>query len=131
MRRADKFDHIIAKNIRRFRLARGLSQRALAASVGVTFQQVQKYENASNRISASRLFAIADALGVPVQAFSDLQETSTRIDRFVAMLKQPGVLLFLEAYAAIPDRTVRALFLHWLVSTGDKPPAKAQQEEIA
>lgn len=47
----------------------GMSQQALAAELGVTFQQVQKYEIGSNRISASRLWTIARLLGVPVEFF--------------------------------------------------------------
>jgi transcriptional regulator with XRE-family HTH domain len=47
----------------------GLSQTALAQSVGVSCQQVQKYENGQNRISASRLHGLAIALGLPVGAF--------------------------------------------------------------
>lgn len=51
------------------RAALGLSQTALAQTVGVTFQQVQKYESGTNRVSASRLHAIAEALAVPIATF--------------------------------------------------------------
>ena len=47
----------------------GMSQEKLGELLGITFQQVQKYEKGSNRISASRLFYAAKILGVPVQAF--------------------------------------------------------------
>jgi len=60
------FDKSIGARIRAYRKAFGLSQKALADQIGVRFQQVQKYENGSNRIAASRLEGIARALGVPV-----------------------------------------------------------------
>lgn len=68
---ADPLDQLIGRNIRSYRIKAGLSQVALGASIGVTFQQVQKYENAITRVAASRLVRIARALDVPVGAFID------------------------------------------------------------
>ena len=62
-------DKIIAGHIRRIRLAKGVTQMKLGDDLGVTFQQLQKYETATNRISASRLFDVATALDEPVQNF--------------------------------------------------------------
>ena len=56
-------------NIRTRRKAIGMSQITLAQAVGLTFQQIQKYERGLNRVSASKLFEIARALGVPVSFF--------------------------------------------------------------
>ncbi len=58
-------DRIIGQNIRANRLARGLSQGELGDQIGVTFQQVQKYETGTNRVGGSRLIQIAKALNVP------------------------------------------------------------------
>jgi transcriptional regulator with XRE-family HTH domain len=58
-------DKLIGQNIRANRLARGLTQETLAGKIGVTFQQVQKYENGSNGARGSRLVQIAKALDVP------------------------------------------------------------------
>ncbi|MGB0694365.1 MAG: helix-turn-helix domain-containing protein [Rhodospirillaceae bacterium] len=71
--------HPIDKHVgRRIRLRRnivGMSQQALAKGVGVTFQQVQKYERGSNRVSASRLYEIGKVLGVSVEFFyEDFQD---------------------------------------------------------
>ena len=52
-----------------YRRVAGLSQEALGAAIGVTFQQIQKYEKGTNRIGASRLFLISKALDVPVSVF--------------------------------------------------------------
>ena len=62
-------DRAIGERIVAFRKAANLSQSALGQALGVTFQQVQKYEKGANRISASRLYFTAKILGVPVQFF--------------------------------------------------------------
>ncbi len=59
----------IAARLRQFRLVAGMSQDKLGELTGVTFQQIQKYEKAKNRISASRLFEFAQLLEKPVSAF--------------------------------------------------------------
>jgi transcriptional regulator with XRE-family HTH domain len=56
----------IAIRLRAARLARGLSQARLGAALGVSFQQIQKYERASNRISAGRLLVVSRLLHVPL-----------------------------------------------------------------
>jgi transcriptional regulator with XRE-family HTH domain len=69
MKRTDPLDQLIGRNIRLYRLRRGLSQTALGDQIGVSFQQVQKYENAANRVPASRLVHIARLLDMPMDAF--------------------------------------------------------------
>ena len=62
----DSLDRLIGRNIRFFRIEGGFSQTELAVRIGVTFQQLQKYENAANRVPAGRLIHIARILHVPV-----------------------------------------------------------------
>ncbi len=59
-------DRVIGRRIRAAREAADLGQVALAEAVGVTFQQVQKYENGKNRVTAARLFEICRVLKVPI-----------------------------------------------------------------
>ena len=59
----------VGKRIKYFRLLRGMSQTDIAKQIGVRFQQVQKYESADNRISSSRLYLIAEVLGVGIEDF--------------------------------------------------------------
>lgn len=66
---ADPTDLQVGARIRLARRDRGMSQTDLARGCGVTFQQLQKYENASNRVSASRLLQIAAALKLPISYF--------------------------------------------------------------
>jgi transcriptional regulator with XRE-family HTH domain len=92
-----------------------LSQTDLATRIGVTFQQVQKYESGGNRISVGRLFRIARVLGVdityllggsgqaaPAQA-SNSKEQAKRADA-VRMLGHIGALRLLRAFAALPTK---------------------------
>jgi transcriptional regulator with XRE-family HTH domain len=68
-------DVIVARNVRRFRMARGLSQAELGDAVGVTFQQIQKYERAKNAIAPGRLRQMCAVLGVaPAEMFGDQPE---------------------------------------------------------
>ena len=60
---------VIGANIRALRLHRHCTQAALARAVGITFQQLQKYENGTNRLTAGRLYAMARHLGVPFDCF--------------------------------------------------------------
>jgi transcriptional regulator with XRE-family HTH domain len=61
-----EIDRLVGQRVRSLRVERGMSQTTLATSLGLTFQQLQKYEKGRNRISASKLFQIAKVLGVSV-----------------------------------------------------------------
>ena len=69
--RASAADHHVGNRIRERRVMLGLSQQQLAVMVGVTYQQAHKYERGLNRISAGRLYEIAQVLSVPVSWFFD------------------------------------------------------------
>jgi transcriptional regulator with XRE-family HTH domain len=68
-RRPTEADSQIGASIRAHRLLAKMSQQTLAKSLGVTFQQIQKYEKGTNRVGAGRLPLIAKILNVPVEAF--------------------------------------------------------------
>jgi transcriptional regulator with XRE-family HTH domain len=71
-------DVLVGQNIRICRLQQKFSQTELGRRIGVTFQQVQKYEKGANRVGASRLSQIADTLGVPLVALFDGSTTATQ-----------------------------------------------------
>lgn len=79
-RSADLVDAHVGSRIRLRRILIGMSQESLASKVGLTFQQIQKYEKATNRVSASRLYHFSIALGVPVQFFYDEMPPSVTRD---------------------------------------------------
>jgi transcriptional regulator with XRE-family HTH domain len=68
---ANAIDRFVSEKVRARRKEIGMTQQALASTVGVTFQQLQKYEKGTNRISAGRLLAIARGLKMPVARFFD------------------------------------------------------------
>ena len=70
-RRPNPIDIHVGSRVRLQRMLRGISQEKLGERLGLTFQQVQKYEKGVNRIGASRLFDLANVLGVPIQFFYD------------------------------------------------------------
>lgn len=68
-KRTNDVDLAVGERLLAFRKAAGVSQETLAKAVGVTFQQIQKYEKGRNRLSASRLVMIADVLGIDAADF--------------------------------------------------------------
>jgi transcriptional regulator with XRE-family HTH domain len=66
-----RIDIEVGRRLKQLRKMKGYSQASLARAVGITFQQIQKYENAKNRLSVSRLTAIAHVLQVPFSTFVD------------------------------------------------------------
>jgi len=71
-------DAHIGDRVRAARKALGISQTMLADALGITFQQLQKYEKGVNRVSAGRLFDIAHALGLPIDYFYEGAKSTTR-----------------------------------------------------
>jgi transcriptional regulator with XRE-family HTH domain len=101
----------IGARIRTRRRQLGLSQGALAERLGVSFQQVQKYERGANRVAASTLLAAAETLGVTVGWLvgEDVAAEAGEEDIFRS-LSQPGAIELLAAFNRIPDdRTREAL----------------------
>jgi transcriptional regulator with XRE-family HTH domain len=110
-KRAEPTDKFVGQNIRLFRKAKGFSQTQLGDAIGVTFQQVQKYENGFNRVGSSRLVRIATTLEVPVQSFFDgIMPEHGRpgpVESVGDMLGEPYALDMLKALSHIPNPKVR------------------------
>ena len=68
-RTPDNIDTFVAEKMKEIRLSRGITQESFAGVLGISMQQVQKYENGVNRISASRLYQASRVLGVDVADF--------------------------------------------------------------
>lgn len=100
---------IVGRNIRALRLARGLSQGALAGKVGVSYQQLQKYERGENRVGADRLARIAETLGVPVAILLDSTVAGERAVEVPALhfLAELDAMRLVRAFARIKDRELR------------------------
>ena len=110
----DKVDVEVGQRIRVLRNNAGISQTQLAEELGVTFQQVQKYEKGVNRVGAGRLTKIAGVLNVPVSKLLGLDEESIATSRGhensaspLQLLTTPGALRLLRAYAKLEDGAMR------------------------
>ena len=112
-------DEHIGQRVQLRRTMMGLSQKDLAKICGVTFQQIQKYETAGNRISASRLFKLSTALQTPVSFFfyglpGNLEDTGTSPGRMFRVAEQS------------PDdplgknETLELINLYWKLPTDDQ-----------
>ena len=110
-RRATAEDIEIGRKIRALRLERGLSQSGLADGIDLTFQQVQKYEKGTNRVSAGRLQRIADMLNAPVMFFyAEMGAKPKKKDERnsgLAFIQTKGAMRLLRAYAEIGPRTTK------------------------
>jgi transcriptional regulator with XRE-family HTH domain len=106
-RRATPEDVAIGEKLRALRLDANLSQSDLGALVGVTFQQLQKYEKGANRVSAGRLARIAAALDVPITAFYDAASRRGTGQNF-SYLQTRGAMRLVRAYGDIPARGSKA-----------------------
>lgn len=102
-RTPDTIDIVVGGNVRRVRLMRHLSQEELAQRVGLSFQQIQKYEKGTNRIGASRIVKLARALEVrPGTLFEGTGADNAReiADAFTSLVTQKDVQM-VNAYKAI------------------------------
>jgi transcriptional regulator with XRE-family HTH domain len=110
-RRAGAEDVEIGRRNRALRLQRGMSQSQLAEAIGLTFQQVQKYEKGANRVSAGRLQRIADVLGVPVTFFySGMGARTKKADAQsagIALIQTKGATRLLRSYGDISSRSTK------------------------
>ena len=103
----DPIDIDVGARIRARRAVLGVSQTKLATALGLTFQQVQKYERGDNRVSASTLVRVAGALDTSVAALVG-EDAAARADRpMFRHMATAGAFDLLEAYAKIPDAEVR------------------------
>lgn len=103
-----EMDRHIGRRIRTRRIAIGMSQEKLGDALGLTFQQVQKYEKGTNRVGAGRLVEVAQALEVPVQYFYEglsepLNATSSVERAFGKIITTAEGVRLLEAFATVDD----------------------------
>lgn len=136
-RRPHPVDVYVGSRLRLRRILLGMSQQKLSDALGVTFQQLQKYENGSNRISASRLYQLSRLLGVPISFFfSDYGDGMSSGEASPAAPAKPQIseemthpemsrretLVLVRSYYKIKDPGVRQQLLDLLRSLGGPEP---------
>jgi transcriptional regulator with XRE-family HTH domain len=111
---AHPVDIHVGKRVRHRRWLVGMTQQQLAEKVGIKFQQIQKYETGANRVSASRLWDISEALDVPVSFFfegiDDSQDAGADMGVPADLLGDKEALDLIRSYYAIPENQRRRLF---------------------
>jgi transcriptional regulator with XRE-family HTH domain len=108
-RKSDQLDAMVGAKVRVFRINRGISQTTLAEQLGVTFQQVQKYEKGTNRVGSGRLLKISGILGVKITDFfegTDRMHDTARRSVF-DQLAQPESFRLVQAFSGINHPNIR------------------------
>ena len=112
----------VGQRIRARRMAKGMSQTDLGNLLGVTFQQVQKYEKGVNRVGAGRLVRVAESLEVPVSFFFGGTDTGSEDTRAIlGFLDTAYSLRLLRAFSRIPQGEVQRAIVDLVESIA--PPA--------
>jgi transcriptional regulator with XRE-family HTH domain len=127
----DPVDRYVGHRVRVRRLLVGVSQERLGDALGVTFQQVQKYEKGANRISASRLQQISEMLGVPVSFFYEGAPRTEANGDDTAVEAPDGDhgnmfwtshdLQLVRAFQRIGDSQIRRRIISLVEALGNKP----------
>ena len=115
-------DAYVGAQIKQRRTIVGMSQTELANRLGITFQQVQKYEKGANRVGSSRLYEISEILGVQIQSFfegveeviqaknskkADKRTKDTTLGKFDEFISSPSGVDMIKAFVEIEDPSVR------------------------
>jgi len=129
-RRNDPVDVLVGRNVRVFRKQRRFSQTALAKKIGVSFQQVQKYEKGSNRMGSGCLFKIAAVLKVPVSALFDGTDHPENLESTQgpsALLAEPYALRLLQAFNSLESAALRRSIATMVERMGSNEPPRRRR----
>jgi transcriptional regulator with XRE-family HTH domain len=122
-------DRLVGRRVRMLRVSRGMSQSALGSQLGVTFQQLQKYENGSNRVSASRLHDIARILGVEVKSFfEDAADPEKLAALGDAEMPRRVDLLIAQKLSELPEGQLKQQLTALIFALAKKEPAASAPE---
>lgn len=123
----NEIDVFVGSRIRARRYALGISQSELGAAIGVRFQQIQKYETGANRVSASRLWAVAEKLGVEIEYFfqgirpvRDSDDGIAKPENQMAFLSDQESMQMMELFHKLP-RSQRSAVLAIVRSMTEVP----------
>lgn len=115
-----RVDVHVGLRLRLRRTLMGMTQEGTATVIGVSFQQLQKYESGANRVSASRLVRLAELLEVPVVYFFEgLPGVFTETSSEIAPEPDRELMLLCRNYLAIEDAETRRVLLNLIESIGD------------
>ncbi|RYB05969.1 helix-turn-helix domain-containing protein [Lichenibacterium ramalinae] len=119
-KRTAEADKRVGACVRAARVKAGLSQSKLAGELGITFQQLQKYEKGKNRIAVSTLLLIADALSLPVQSFfTSVERQAADASDWPDLLSKDNIRL-IRAFSNIGDAEVRRRIMGLILAVTDE-----------
>jgi transcriptional regulator with XRE-family HTH domain len=130
-RRPNATDIELGESIRARRLIAGMSQGDLAGKLGVSFQQVQKYENGTNRVGAGRLPQIAEIFDIPIGALFDANAITSAGESKAAapvkLLSDRSTLKLLTAFDSIAHRKIRHSLIDLVDTIAKASPKRARK----
>jgi transcriptional regulator with XRE-family HTH domain len=119
-------DVLVGARIRIFRKRRNMSQSELGKKLGVTFQQIQKYEKGANRVGASSLQQVAEALKVSIsELFGDVADTGRQADATRISTFDAQAFRVAEAFTTIPDKELRTVLVKLIETMARKTGERA------
>jgi transcriptional regulator with XRE-family HTH domain len=122
-------DVAVGWNVSVWRMAKGMSQAQLANRLGVTFQQVQKYESGANRIGTGRLVKAAAILGIPISTLFDGTDGAEPSRSFLALLHDKRSFRLAHAFAAIKDSAFRLALVNMVEKIAASVPLENRRGE--
>jgi transcriptional regulator with XRE-family HTH domain len=113
-------DVLVGANIRLHRNAARMSQIDMGKHLGVTFQQVQKYEKGTNRVGAGRLLTIAHLFKVPVTAFYEGAKGMAKDSPPLLLLGKRDAFRLAEAFSKIENQRLRSVIVGLVVNLSER-----------
>jgi len=120
-RSANETDVVVGARIRLRRKQLNMTQTDLAQRLGITFQQVQKYEKGTNRVGASRLAQTAQILEVPITFFFPQPDVADGPDEILSLLADPQALELQRAFALVASAAMRRAIVALARAAGGRP----------
>ena len=120
---ASDVDRLVGDRIRRRRILMGLTQDQLGESLGISYQQIQKYETGANRVSAGRLYLIATRLEVSPGWFFDPVKSDASSDDFEELGSSRLLMEFVRSFARINDERLKTVLVSLVRAMADEDDA--------
>lgn len=117
---ASEVDRLVGDRIRRRRILMGLTQDQLGESLGISYQQIQKYETGANRVSAGRLYLIASRLEVSPGWFFDPVKSDASSDDFDELGSSRLLMEFVRSFARINDERLKGVLVSLVRAMADE-----------
>ena len=125
-RAENEIDRHVGLRLRSLRELNGLNQKGLAKKLGVSFQQVQKYESGANRLSASKLWVASRALKVGPSYFFEGLGTDRQMIEADDSYQAHSRITLINAFAKVDDRAVRSNIVNLTRAIGQSKPKRAR-----